>query len=42
MVGVDDFVKHIDKGYDTFVGEGGNLLSVGTKTIDIICQSSFS
>lgn len=33
MVGVDDFVKHIDKGYDTFVGEGGNLLSVGQKQL---------
>lgn len=33
MVGVDDFVKHIDKGYDSFVGEGGNLLSVGQKQL---------
>ena len=33
MVGVDDFVKHLDKGYDTFVGEGGNLLSVGQKQL---------
>ncbi|MCD4826619.1 MAG: ABC transporter ATP-binding protein/permease [Acholeplasmataceae bacterium] len=33
MVGVDDFVKHIDKGYESFVGEGGNLLSVGQKQL---------
>lgn len=33
MVGVDAFVKHLDKGYDTFVGEGGNLFSVGQKQL---------
>lgn len=33
VVGVDDFVRHLDKGYDTFVGEGGNLLSVGQKQL---------
>lgn len=33
MVGVDDFVKHLDKGYETPVGEGGNLLSVGQKQL---------
>lgn len=33
MVGVDDFVKHLDKGYETYVGEGGNLLSVGQKQL---------
>lgn len=33
MVGVDDFVKHLDKGYETSVGEGGNLLSVGQKQL---------
>lgn len=33
MVGVDDFVKHLDNGYETFVGEGGNLLSVGQKQL---------
>jgi ATP-binding cassette subfamily B protein len=33
MVGVDDFVKHLDKGYQTSVGEGGNLLSVGQKQL---------
>lgn len=33
MVGVDDFVKTFDLGYQTFVGEGGNLLSVGQKQL---------
>jgi ATP-binding cassette, subfamily B, bacterial len=33
MVGVDDFVKNFDLGYQTFVGEGGNLLSVGQKQL---------
>ncbi|MDY0074308.1 MAG: ABC transporter ATP-binding protein [Acholeplasmataceae bacterium] len=33
MVGVDDFVKHLDLGYQTYVGEGGNLLSVGQKQL---------
>lgn len=33
MVGVDDFVQKLDLKYDTFVGEGGNLLSVGQKQL---------
>lgn len=33
IVGVDDFVKHLDQGYLTHVGEGGNLLSVGQKQL---------
>ncbi len=33
IVGVDDFVKNMDLGYQTFVGEGGNLLSVGQKQL---------
>ncbi len=32
-VGVADFVEKLDKKYDTFVGEGGNLLSVGQKQL---------
>ena len=33
MVGVDSFVQHLDLGYQTSVGEGGNLLSVGQKQL---------
>ncbi len=33
MVGVDAFVQKMDLGYQTFVGEGGNLLSVGQKQL---------
>lgn len=33
MVGVSRFVKDLEKGYETFVGEGGNLLSVGQKQL---------
>ncbi len=33
MVGVDDFVDKLDLGYQTFVGEDGNLLSVGQKQL---------
>jgi len=33
MVGVDNFVANLDLGYQTFVGEGGNLLSVGQKQL---------
>ncbi len=33
MVGVDNFVQNLEKGYETFVGEGGNLLSVGQKQL---------
>ena len=32
-VGLDPFVKTLDKGYDTHVGEGGNLLSIGQKQL---------
>ncbi len=32
-VGVNDFVDKLEKGYQTFVGEGGNLLSVGQKQL---------
>ncbi|QWB96430.1 ABC transporter ATP-binding protein/permease [Mycoplasmatota bacterium] len=32
-VGIDKFVKDLEKGYQTFVGEGGNLLSVGQKQL---------
>ncbi|MFP4187706.1 MAG: ABC transporter ATP-binding protein, partial [Acholeplasmataceae bacterium] len=33
MVGVDRFVESLDAGYDTFVGEGGSLLSIGQKQL---------
>jgi ATP-binding cassette, subfamily B, bacterial len=33
MVGIDTFVDQLDAGYDTFVGEGGNLLSIGQKQL---------
>ncbi len=32
-VGVSTFVEKLDKKYETFVGEGGNLLSVGQKQL---------
>jgi ATP-binding cassette subfamily B protein len=33
MVGADEFIQQLDKGYDTEVGEGGNLLSTGQKQL---------
>ena len=33
IVGAHDFISKLDKGYDTFVGEGGNLLSLGEKQL---------
>ena len=33
VVGAYDFIMHFDKGFDTEVGEGGNLLSVGQKQL---------
>lgn len=32
-VGLDEYVKTLQDGYETFVGEGGNLLSVGQKQL---------
>ncbi|HOH94771.1 MAG TPA: ABC transporter ATP-binding protein [Bacilli bacterium] len=32
-VGLDEFVNTLEKGYDTHVGEAGNLLSVGQKQL---------
>lgn len=33
VVGAYDFIKHFEKGFETEVGEGGNLLSVGQKQL---------
>ena len=33
MIGADQFISKLDQGYQTFVGEGGNLLSVGQKQL---------
>ena len=33
LVSADEFIKTLEKGYDTDVGEGGNLLSTGQKQL---------
>ncbi len=33
LVGADEFIRHFAAGYDTDVGEGGSLLSVGQKQL---------
>jgi len=33
IIGAYDFIMHFEKGFDTQVGEGGNLLSVGQKQL---------
>ncbi len=33
MVGADEFIRTLEKGYDTEVGEGGGLLSTGQKQL---------
>ncbi len=33
LIGIHDFIMKTEKGYDTFVGEGGNLLSLGQKQL---------
>ncbi len=33
MVGADEFIRSLEKGYDTEVGEGGGLLSTGQKQL---------
>jgi len=33
LVGADEFIKTLKKGYDEEIGEGGNLLSVGQKQL---------
>jgi ATP-binding cassette subfamily B protein len=33
IAGADEFVRHLEKGYDTEVGQGGNRLSTGQKQL---------
>ena len=37
LVSADEFIATLEKGYNTSVGEGGNLLSTGQKQLDFLC-----
>lgn len=39
LVGAEDFVRRMDKGFDSPVGEGGQLLSVGQKQLISLCRA---
>ncbi len=42
VVGAYDFIMHFEKGFDTEVGEGGNLLSVGQKQLISLARAVLS
>lgn len=39
LVGAEGFIRHMDKGFESPVGEGGQLLSVGQKQLISLCRA---